>query len=210
MAMLSLWFVITLVCVFSLLLAMSGALMIGQNADVSLFAYVAVCGTRTDIFLADFNRRLAVPLTFDGAGKGNIQWSPNGDFLAYTTSVGIHMITSTGDIERVTRVADYNIQWIDDTHLLFQRRDEEQGVRYDPFIINIETNDVQPAANSRVASQSIAQNWTSGEFGIMQWDVYEGGTDDFYVVDATEYANIRARFTTDGSACFETEPQFRP
>lgn len=209
--MLRLWLVITLIGFVSLTMAMSGVLMIGQNDDSSLFAYVAVCGTRTDIVLADFNRRLAVPLTFDGANKGDIHWSPNGDFLAYTTSVGIHMITSSGDIERVTRVADYNIQWIDDIHLLFQRRDEEQGVRYDPFIINIETDAVQPAENMQAGSSWIGAYWTTNnEVGIFQWQADNGGTDDLYLTAPDDMLNIRERFTMDGSACVEFEPQFRP
>src|SRR5687767_12389163 len=137
--------------VMSILLATSLSFMmvisqqIGKLSNAPQFAYIAVCGSKTDIFLADFNTHVIVPMTPDGAGKGNILWSPNGEFLAYTTSIGIRMITPDGEIEAVTQVADYNIQWIDDSHLLFQRRDDEQGISYDPFIIDIETDEVQPS-----------------------------------------------------------------
>jgi hypothetical protein len=209
--MLRLWLAIIIVCILSLTLAMAGALLVGQGRDTALFAYVAVCESRVDIFLADFNHRVSVPLTHDARNKGDIHWSPNGDFLAYTTSLGIRMITPTGDIEEVTQVADYNILWVDDRHLLFRRRDEQEGVWYDPFIIDIETHEIQPAENLRSDNSQTSANWsTNSEAGIFQWQVDDGGTDDFYITAADDMSNIQGRFTMDGSACYEIEPEFRP
>lgn len=207
--MLRLWLVFAMLCLSVLTLAMSGALLVGQVREAEFFAYVAVCGRGTDIYLADFSHRVSVPLTRDGASKGDIHWSPNGDYLAYTTSLGIHMITPAGYIEQVTQVADYNISWVDDKHLLFVRRDEQQGIWYDPFVINIETHEIQPS--EYLPSGNFGTNWTTkNEVGIFQWQADVGGTDDFYITDAIDMHNIQGRFTIDGSACYEYEPQFRP
>lgn len=190
-------------------LAIIGSQIIGRTKDTVQFAYIGRCENGMNIYLADFLYRITIPLTSDNLQKVDFVWSPDGDLLAYSVldrERGIFLITAAGQIRQLTEGRDLVRVWRDATHIEFMRQNE-QGRFQAIYLINYETLELQLLSEEIPRSSISGQDYSSSSNGEVRISAQQR---DLYIGDVDNGSNMLSRFTMDGSACYEYEPQFRP
>ncbi len=110
----------------------------------------------------------------------------------------------------MTQERDGDVLWVDNTHILFNRGTNDEGV-WATYIINLETLELETSEDSPPDRYGVnIFSDSNGAVRIFHWQLEAGGTNDLYVTDVNNRLNIGARFTVDGSACYEVAPRFRP
>jgi len=106
------------------------------SPDGRQIAYIAADGTQSDVWVEDTQRGDRTRITFDGALKGEPQWSPDGRFLVYSAvvddqrSIFRKNISGSGDAERLLTIDGkelFSSQWSRDGRYLMLRVTDSRG-----------------------------------------------------------------------------------